>query len=96
MEERPLLLSVLTPGGEICSVRCASVRFSVPDGKDGKIPGGSVGIRRGHADALMVVAPGKIEGFADGRVILTCRVDGGLAMIGDNRVSVLTNRAETG
>ena len=95
MEEKPLLLSVLTPGGEKCSVRCDSVRFSVPDGKGGKIPGGSVGIRRGHTDALMAVAPGKIEGFSDGDAVLSCLVDGGLAVIGGDKVSVLTNRAET-
>ena len=70
------------------------MRFSVPDGKNGENLGGSVGIRIGHADALMAVAPGKIEGFSDGMSVLSCVVDGGLAIVGGDRVSILANRAE--
>ena len=91
MEEKPVLLSVLTPGGEKIRVRCDSVRLIVPDSPDGKTAGGSVGIRRGHADALMAVAPGKIEAFSDGRSAAVCRTEGGLAIIGENTVSVLTS-----
>ncbi len=94
MDEKPILLSVYTPGSERYRVRCDSVRFSIPDSRDGKTLGGSVGIRRGHADALMAVAPGKIEGFSDGEPILSCVVKGGLAIVGGDKVSILTDRAD--
>ncbi len=96
MEEKPLLLTVLTPDGEQKSVRCDSVRFSVPDSRDGRIRGGSVGIRRGHVDALMTVAPGKIEGFCDGTVVLVYHTEGGIAVVSENQISVLVNRREEG
>ena len=90
--EAPILVSVLTPGSERYSARCDSVRFFIPDGK--KNDGGSVGIRRGHADALMAVAPGKVEGFAGGERVLNCVVGGGLAIVGGDKVSILTDRAD--
>ncbi len=86
---KPILLLVLTPDGEVCRVECDSVRLPVPDPKDRDAPGGTVGIRRGHTDALMAVSPGKIEAFADGVSVLIYETDGGLAMVGGNRVTVL-------
>ena len=86
---KPILLLVLTPDGEVCRVECDSVRLPVPDPKNGGEPGGTVGIRRGHTDALVAVFPGKIEAFADGRPVVSCETGGGLAMVGGDRVTVL-------
>ena len=63
MDEGPILLSVVLPDGEELTVRCDSVRFTVPDSADGRIQGGSVGIRKGHASALMAVASGAVTAF---------------------------------
>ena len=93
-EEKPITLTVLTPDGVYGSARCDSVRLCVPDSRDGRVRGGGVGIRRGHADALMTVAPGVILGLSDGEPVLKCRVRGGLAVVSDNTVSVLTDGAE--
>ena len=43
----------------------------------------------------MAVAPGKIEAFSEGQKVMSCRTGGGLAVIGGNKVSVLTDKAES-
>ncbi len=95
-EKRPITLSVLTPDGEVCRVECDSVRLPVPDPKDRGAPGGTVGIRRGHTDALMAVSPGKIEAFADGKPVLSCQLEGGIAVVSENTVRVLTGKDARG
>ena len=93
MDEKPILLTVITPGGEPVRARCDSVRLNVPDSRDGKIKGGSVGIRRGHTDALMALAPGKVEGFSDGKRVLCCEIGGGLAVVSGDQMNVLARRS---
>ncbi len=92
MEDKPILLTVLTPDGVQDSVRCDSVRLTVPDSRNGRVPGGSVGIRRGHAPALMTLAPGKVEAFRGGAPIFSRPVEGGLAFVDKDTVSVLADR----
>ncbi len=94
MEDKPILLTVLTPDGVQDTVRCDSVRLTVPDSRSGRIPGGSVGIRRGHAPALMTLAPGKVEAFSGGAPVFSRSVCGGLALVDRNTVSVLADRPE--
>ncbi len=92
MGEGKLLLTLSAPDRAQIRVRCDSVRFAVPDSADGKIPGGSVGIRRGHADALMTVADGDVLAFSDGGQVLRCRVEDGVAAVGADGVTVLAAR----
>ncbi|MCR5681770.1 MAG: hypothetical protein K6G29_04890 [Clostridiales bacterium] len=92
MAEKPITLTVTSPDREAVSVRCDSVRLTVPDSRDGKIPGGSVGIRRGHMPALIAVAPGIVRAYAEGREIFVCETSGGLATVGGDRVTLATGR----
>lgn len=92
-EEGALTLTVAYPTGGESHVSCDSVRFQVPDSKDGKQRGGSVGIRRGHIDALMAVDEGDVLGFTGGREVFRRRVRGGLAIVSRNKVMIL---AESG
>ncbi len=84
-----MTLSVAFPAGGGQSVPCDSVRFRVPDSADGKIPGGLVGIRRGHTDALMAVDAGEVLAFSRGEEVLRVPVRGGLAMVTGDRVTIL-------
>ena len=95
MDEGPILLSVVLPDGEELTVRCDSVRFTVPDSADGRIQGGSVGIRKGHASALMAVASGAVTAFSAGKQVFSRSMGGGLATVEGDRVTILTFETET-
>ena len=56
MNERTITLILTSPTRGETKISCDPVRFSVPDGETNRNAGGSVGIRRGHAYALMAVA----------------------------------------
>ena len=93
MEANPIHLSIVFPGGEELSVMCGSVRFSVPDSADGRIPGGAVGIRRGHADAMMAVARCEVLAFSGGEKIFSKKVTGGVATVSRDTVMILADGA---
>ena len=93
MEELPLLLTITTPD-ETRSVRCDAVSFTVPDSVDHPHAGGSIGIRRGHIDALMAVAAGQVVARAAGTPVLTAAVDAGFAVVRQDTVTILTDRAD--
>ena len=90
MAKRSLRLSITTPNDTETAVRCDSLRFSVPDGENGK-NGGSIGIRCGHADALMAVAPGRIVARVGERIVLDCETTAGFAVVQNDQVTVLTD-----
>ena len=93
MTELPLLLSIATPNDPETAICCDAVRFTVPDGVNGK-NGGSIGIRRGHVDALMVVAPGRIVARVGERVVFDCTAEAGFAVVQNDRVTILTDRVQ--
>ncbi|MBE6726174.1 MAG: hypothetical protein E7576_13450 [Ruminococcaceae bacterium] len=89
-----VVLRVCSANRDELRIECESVRFSIPDGADGKKSGGLYGIRRGHADALMAVAPGKVTALSGGKTIFSCSVGEGLAVITGDGVTILTDRAD--
>ncbi len=94
-----LTLVLVTPTSAEMRVRCDSVRFSVPDSTPGKrkksIPGGSVGVRHGHTDALFAVSAGKVSAYAGGKLIWLAQVGNGLASVtGGDTVSLLVDTVE--
>lgn len=91
MEDLPLLLTITTPD-ETRSIRCEAVSFTVPDSEAHPNAGGSVGIRRGHTDALMAVAAGRIVARAAGSVVLTVGVAPGFAVVRRDEITVITDR----
>ncbi len=91
-EKRTIRLCLIAPDREAVRIECESARFSIPDGEENRKAGGSVGIRPGHEDALMAVAPGTVSGFSGGEKIFSCVVGAGLAVITGEEVSILTDR----
>ena len=88
-----LTLTIVTPDGTGAEIRCDSVRLTTPDGIKKNNPGGSFGIRRGHADALLAVTEGPVTAFLEGEQIFAGTVSAGFAMVsGGDTVSVLTDR----
>ena len=87
----PIHLSVVTHGGRALDLDCVSVRFNVPDGEKNKNSGGSVGIRKGHADALMSLKAGCVKTFSENGESCEFRVGNGIAMVGSNRVTLITD-----
>ena len=90
----PITLSVVTPGGRASVLKCESVRFNVTDGEKKGDKGGSVGIRKGHADALMSLDKGRVFVSSEDGKSLEFGVGKGMAMIGGNRVTLLTGEFE--
>jgi len=86
----PITLSIVTPGGRATVMKCESVRFNVPDGEKKGDKGGSVGIRKGHADALMSLDKCTVSVLSENGESRKFRVGKGMAMIGSNRVTFLT------
>lgn len=94
MEEMPLLLTVTTPD-ETRTVRCDAVSFIVPDSPDCPNAGGSVGIRRGHTDALMAVAAGRIVARAAGNAVFEADIAPGFAVVRRDVITIITDRIAT-
>jgi len=90
VDERTITLILTAPDSGETKITCDSVRFTVPDGERNRNTGGSVGIRPGHTDALMAVAPCTVRAFLKGRPVFSCAVGPGLAMIAPDTVSILT------
>ncbi|MBQ8642309.1 MAG: hypothetical protein IJ480_08845 [Clostridia bacterium] len=89
-----LTLTIVTPDGQCAAVSCDSVRLTVPDGAKKNNPGGGVGIRRGHTDALMAVAAGSVKALLAGETVLDCTVSDGFASVsGGDTVVILTEKA---
>ena len=93
MEDLPLHLTVTTPD-QTRSVRCDAVNFLVPDSPDNPNAGGSVGIRRGHADALMAIAPGRITARAGGHTVLSVDSSAGFAVIRRDEITIIVDRID--
>ena len=56
---------------------------------------GEIGILRNHAPVLSVLDPGAVIIQADGGDTTVAAVDGGFLSVADNRVSILSEHAET-
>lgn len=91
MEDLPLLLTITTPD-ETRTIRCDAVSFTVPHSEARPNAGGSVGIRRGHTDALMAVAEGRIVARAAGEIVLSAAVAPGFAVVRHDQITVITDR----
>ena len=81
-------LLLVPPEGGKRRIPCDSVRFQIPDGKNGR-GGGSVGIRKGHTDALAAVAPGILTATKNGEPVFRAKVGEGIAAVTGDSVTVL-------
>ncbi len=95
-----LRFTLFTPQRRFPVIECDSVRLSIADSISGKFSG-SYGIRRGHARAVLALAPGKISVSLDGREIFSAETQGGFAVVENNEVRAtvegidsISNRSE--
>ncbi len=76
----PLRLCVLSPHGTLLDTTASSVRFTAVDG--------SMGVRRGHPTALVLLAHGKLQYIKDG-VTHSLDTDGVFAEIKNDKITVI-------
>ena len=86
-------LTVVTPDGEAVSVTCDSVRMEAQDDINGR-NGGGIGIRRGHAPAMIALGEGLLTASSEGNPVLKAKVKNGFAAVAQDVVTVLTDRAD--
>lgn len=79
---------IVTPDGVGAEYSCDSVCLQMSDDRYGK-NGGSLGIRKGHADAVIALTEGKIEAKLDGNVVFRVWVSGGFAVMKNGELSIL-------
>ena len=84
-----LKLKVITPSGSGGEVDCDSVHLVMPDNSEGK-GGGSIGIRKGHENALIALDKGRIEAFENGKCVFTQDAEGGFAVVKNDVITVMT------
>lgn len=85
-------LQIITPNGAAEAVECDSVRLIMANDAEGK-GGGSIGIRKGHADAVIALEPqGKAEAFLEGNLVFSRTLSGGFALVKSDAVSILTEK----
>lgn len=87
-----LQLSVITPAGVAYSVTCDSVRLNAEDDKNGR-NGGSVGIHRGHAHAVIALDTGTVAAMRDGVTVLKIKTKKGFASVGRDKITIVTDEA---
>lgn len=89
-----LTFILLTPKGELARAECACVTFFARDNDRGE-GGGSMGIRRGHTQALAALEEGSVIKLrSEGRVTDAFRVSRGFAGVKDDVVTVAAEDAE--
>ena len=89
MKEK-LTFTLFTLHRKLPPVECDSIKLSIADSVSGKFSG-SYGIRKGHAKAILALAPGKISVSLDGREIFSAESQGGFAMVENNEVRVIAD-----
>ncbi|MBR6694540.1 MAG: hypothetical protein IKL62_06310 [Clostridia bacterium] len=82
-----ITLRIVTPSGEPQAYECDSIILTVCDDIAGK-GGGSYGIRKGHAKALIALDEGKITASLGGSKVLSAHTSSGFAMVENNVVTV--------
>lgn len=82
-----LTLRLAPCNGKSTSVHCDSVRLVAKDGAGGT-GGGSLGIRRGHARALVALAAGPVQARLGGETVYEIELSGGIAFVEHDTVTV--------
>lgn len=86
----PLTLKIITPKGLIPDILCDSIILTVCDNEKGK-GGGSYGIKKGHANAIIATDSGRILAKAGDNVLFSEIFGEGFAVIDNNTVTVTAN-----
>ncbi len=85
----PLTLKIVTPEGMDQTFECDSVAlWMAPDSKGkGK---GSIGIRKGHAEAVIALGNGPLEARLSGSTVFSGFSEGGFATVRSDIITVVT------
>ena len=85
----PLTLKIVTPEGVDQSFDCDSVTlWMAPDAKgNGE---GSIGIRKGHAEAVIALGNGPLEARLSGSMVFSGISEGGFATVRSDIITVVT------
>lgn len=86
MEE--VILKIVTPKVSYGPYECDSIHLTVCDNESMQ-GGGSYGIRKGHAKALMVLECGNIRVFRDGQLLIEGKSGCGFATVENNQVTAV-------
>lgn len=89
MKEK-LTFTLFTPQRMFPSIECDSVKLCIADSISGKFSG-TYGIRKGHAEAVLALAPGKISVSLDGKEIFFAESQGGFATVENDDVRVIVD-----
>lgn len=85
---KQIFLEIISADGREASVTCDRLFIDIADGKNEK-KGGSYGIHPGHAKAVFVLKQGDISAFSGNETVLRKTVDGGIAYVENEKVTVL-------
>ena len=88
-----LTLKIVTPEGVDRTVCCESISLWMAPDTKGKGEG-SIGIRKGHVDAVIALGKGPIEGRENGQTIFSAQSDGGFATVLKDVVTIVTPHVE--
>ncbi len=88
-----LLIKIITPNSKPQEFVCDSINLQICDDAFGK-GGGSYGIRKGHAKAILALDSGAIIAQREGATVCNIKTSGGFAVIENNTVTVTVDKAE--
>lgn len=89
----PLTLKIVTPEGVDRTVDCESISLWMAPDEKGKGEG-SIGIRKGHVDAVIALGNGPIEARREGQAVFAARTRGGFATVLKDVVTIVTPHIE--
>ena len=88
-----LTLKIVTPEGVNQTVDCDSVTLWMAADANGRGEG-SIGIRKGHVDAIIALGNGPIEAHLNGKPVFSARCESGFATVRKDTVSVVTHHLQ--
>ncbi len=84
----PLTLKIMSPSFSHPDILCDSIRLTVADNENGR-GGGSCGIKKGHAPALMALSAGSVKAYCGGEEAFSREIKGGFATVKNNVVTLI-------
>ena len=88
-----LTLKIVTPEGVNETAECDSVILWMAPDSRGKGEG-SLGIRKGHVNAVIALGNGNAEARQSGKTVLSAHTEGGFATVMNNTVTIVTTKAQ--
>ena len=88
-----MTLRLLTPAGLSEEIACDDVILTQRDSVTGR-GGGFVGVRAGHAPAVIALGEGPVEASLGAKTVFRASISGGFASVKDDVVTVITDHAD--